>query len=93
MCGPCGLSEMCKDCTQNPNAEEYRMTECKFCKIFDFIKEIQKPKKEDGRKIRYKYTVAIVDQCYVNGDKRGECVNYTWLKFKYCPLCGKELKK
>lgn len=25
MCGPCGMSEMCKDCTQNPNAEEYRM--------------------------------------------------------------------
>ena len=26
MCGPCGMSEMCKDCTQNPNAEEYGMT-------------------------------------------------------------------
>ena len=25
MCGPCGLSEMCKDCTQNPNAEEFGM--------------------------------------------------------------------
>lgn len=26
MCGPCGMSEMCKDCTQNPNAEEFGMT-------------------------------------------------------------------
>ena len=32
MCGPCGLSEMCKDCTQNPNAEEYGMTKKELLK-------------------------------------------------------------
>ena len=27
MCGPCGLSEMCKDCTNNPNKEEFMFEE------------------------------------------------------------------
>jgi len=69
-------------------------TPCKFCENYEFVKSIHKPGIDefDGSRITYKYTAAFVNEAFVNGKSRARTTHYTWLKLKFCPICGKTLK-
>ena len=69
------------------------MSKCAFCEKIAFLKGIQEPEMVEGCYIAYEYTVAIVDECLCNREPRGKTTHYTWLKFRYCPTCGKKLEK
>lgn len=72
---------------------------CNFCKNLKFTKKMNRPKCEMDRKIRYKYSVALVTRLFVKGIRgySGRNVDYRNLgcgyELNYCPECGKPLKR
>lgn len=65
---------------------------CKFCEEYAFLRELPHP--DD---IKNEYTVAIVGWSIIEKKRRGRTVTFkhngVGFPLKYCPECGKELKK
>lgn len=60
---------------------------CRFCEDFLFLVEIDK--KADSN-IKRRYTAAIVDEIIKDRKPRSRYTQYTGLKIKYCPYCGRK---